>query len=712
MKKIFIPALSAILLFAGCQKNEMNNSFGEYDAPEYVTASVPATKVHLDGLKTSWHSSDDISLFTKGGSHNRFIYDEAEEGQATMAQFKFKKLMETGGARGLENNFAVYPFRDNADNSVSTDGVLTTRIVNGQNYNADNLLDYAPMVAAADAWDFTFVNVGSVLRFNVRKSNDFVETCVLNTIKLESVSGQQYLSGSVSVDTKQEQWAAVCDGEFKNANVNLKNINVELSEDFQSFCIAVFPTTFPANDLRITLVYNDDAQKIVIYPASLTLKPGTVQDINCTMNPEITAEETGVNITTGDIYKFNDHPHLTCYTASVEGGVTVVDENVTVSELGVLFQRGGKEGNLVVGNVGTGTNDVRQVKASSVKENVVLRLTNLVGGSDGATKYVYRFYAVLSDESVVYGATKEFRTDVYGFVPVKAGTFIMGADSGQSGYYKDGKTAPAHSVQLTKDYEISKYELSVPQFAEFLNAKNIVPSKNTETELTAKIDNKTVYSGKVGTDGETMSIVYKDGKWDGTSRKKYPIERVTKFGAEQYCIWLTEIDTEGYTYRLPTEAEWEWAAMGGINSKKYTFSGSNTLSEVGVYKNTANSTVQKTTAVLGNKYPNELGIYDMSGNLWEVVADRCDKNWLYADSDASYYQFCKDQGTVVDPQGPVAEGAYSFGEDDKYYCIRKGGSVNDAQSSTDNFSPHYRREAGIVTNPQVSYGFRIVRVKN
>ena len=155
--------------------------------------------------------------------------------------------------------------------------------------------------------------------------------------------------------------------------------------------------------------------------------------------------------------------------------------------------------------------------------------------------------------------------------------------------------------------------------------------------------------------------------------------------------------------------------MGGNNSPEYKYSGSDKLDEVGVPKNNSNASPQLTTAVLGYKYPNELGIYDMSGNLWEIVSDRSDYNWLDGSGvAASYFAFCHAKGTFTNPQGPDAADTgdgYTF-DSDKYYCIRKGGSVNDGSGGA-NFCPHYRRIDSVeMTTHRNDTGFRIVRVKN
>ena len=103
---------------------------------------------------------------------------------------------------------------------------------------------------------------------------------------------------------------------------------------------------------------------------------------------------------------------------------------------------------------------------------------------------------------------------------------------------------------------------------------------------------------------------------------------------------------EGMKFQLPTEAQWHYAAMGGQKSKGYTYAGSNTLADVAWYQDNADGT----THPVASKQPNELGIYDMSGNVWEWCSDKKDAGNAYAagGSYTSASDYCKVSATWAD----------------------------------------------------------------
>lgn len=95
----------------------------------------------------------------------------------------------------------------------------------------------------------------------------------------------------------------------------------------------------------------------------------------------------------------------------------------------------------------------------------------------------------------------------------------------------------------------------------------------------------------------------------------YPVEKVNWNDCQDFIKKLNRLT--GKKFALPTEAQWEYAARGGKQSKHYKYAGSNTISNVAWYYGNSNST----THPVATKSPNELGIYDMSGNVWEWCSD-------------------------------------------------------------------------------------------
>lgn len=196
----------------------------------------------------------------------------------------------------------------------------------------------------------------------------------------------------------------------------------------------------------------------------------------------------------------------------------------------------------------------------------------------------------------------------FDMILVEGGTFTMGATSEQGNdAYSDEK--PVHQVTLS-DYYIG------------------------ETEVT-----QALWKAVMGTN---------PSHFKGDSN---PVENVSWNDCQEFIRKLNSLT--GRTFRLPTEAEWEYAARGGNQSKGYKYSGSNTLSSVAWYTDNSSS---KTHAVK-TKSPNELGLYDMSGNVWEWCSD-----WY-----GSYQS-----STQTNPQGPSSGSARVLRGcsrcDDARYC--------------------------------------------
>ncbi len=226
--------------------------------------------------------------------------------------------------------------------------------------------------------------------------------------------------------------------------------------------------------------------------------------------------------------------------------------------------------------------------------------------------------------------TTETSSSIPQMVFVQGGTFQMGGND-----YPAGDEKPVHTVSLSNFY-IGKYEVTQEQWRYIME--------------------------------ESPSFF--------SNCRRCPVENVNQYDIQLFLRRLYE--KTGKYYRLPTEAEWEYAARGGQLNKNYRYSGSNAIGDVAYYKYNSRSK----THPVGQQLPNELGIYDMSGNVWEWCSDYYEKK---------YYK----HSPSANPTGPASGDCYSL----------RGGSW----SNNDNYCRITDRNWDYPETRSKFLGFRVCR---
>lgn len=189
------------------------------------------------------------------------------------------------------------------------------------------------------------------------------------------------------------------------------------------------------------------------------------------------------------------------------------------------------------------------------------------------------------------------------FVTLPRGTFFMGTDDVKA----HEREKPRHKVSIDYDVAMAKHLVTVEDYMLFSQATGaVVPEEKYE---------------HLGFD--------------------VPVRRVRWTDAIAYANWKSQ--REGRKFRLPTEAEWEYACRAGSESTFCFGDDENQLEEYAWYSKNAKGH----THDIGSKKPNAWGLYDMHGNIWEWCLDRFSEDYTNTPTDGSAYSIANDKGRVL-----------------------------------------------------------------
>jgi len=247
-------------------------------------------------------------------------------------------------------------------------------------------------------------------------------------------------------------------------------------------------------------------------------------------------------------------------------------------------------------------------------------------------------------------------------VYVPGGEFMIGSPEDEPG--RDEDEGPMRKVRV-KPYWIGKYEITWEQYEGYAFAKDptmldAISIASPKINLTwglkfyswFRLQSRLLFNEQL--DAITRPSPYYGDFYHGMGRGRKPAIGVSWLNARMFCEWLSK--KTGQNFRMPTEAEWEYAARAGSQSTYYFGDDESQLEDYAWYEYNSDFESQE----VGTKKPNDFGIYDMHGNVWEFC-------WDYYDPD--FYAKLKNPGVNVDPQGPQ--------KDEGLKPVLRGGSWDD-----------------------------------
>ena len=642
IKRIVISAIAIVMLLPMVAQEQYLHIYkGGTREKSYLLSSIDSMLID-ETIAGSY-----MDLYNQGRKHrvgNVANIDEFRVGEAVlpsgiyMGVMGFNSQLYTKSISSLSST-TKSSFTTFVNNLTSSKGTLLY-------YGVENALDALKTAAVPeDLLNVTLVTFtdgldqGSFMMQSNYTDNDAYLTALNNRIKNEkkqNVSINAYsigLRGNDVTDVAQFQKNLQYLASSEENAVEVSDIS-EVNAKFQEIANDVYNESF-SNTVGLTIPGQSDGTKIrftfdnvsnatnstmyiegTFRLSDRALVDVTYHGVSCSSGNVIVGEQDGIFIT----FTFEEVKSLTSRTISASN----IDQWSYVAS----------SGNWQINSEFTPESDTKmEVTRKSALIMLVLDCSSSLGSQFSTVKtQANNFISTLAGYGNDGGFSSidisKMDTDIFSTIEkddmvfVEGGTFTMGAQSSNSSSSNYDSEAfslesPIHQVTVS-DFYIGKYEVT-QQLWEYVMK----------------------YSGPCA-DGTTMSA-YASDVWLGSNPSSsygvgdyYPAYYVS--WEDIVNIFIPRLNKiTGKTFRLPTEAEWEYAARGGNKSQGYKYAGSNTIGDVAWY--TSNSSSM--THPVGTKAPNELGLYDMSGNVWEWCSD-----WY----SSSYYS----SSPSTNPTGPTS----------------------------------------------------------
>jgi formylglycine-generating enzyme required for sulfatase activity len=270
----------------------------------------------------------------------------------------------------------------------------------------------------------------------------------------------------------------------------------------------------------------------------------------------------------------------------------------------------------------------------------------------------------------------------YAMVPIPGGEFVMGSPDNEAG--READESPQHKVRV-EPFWMGQHEVTWDEFELFMYTDEERKFKDT-IKTDPAIDRVSDAVSRPTRPYVEMSF--------GMGRYGYPAISMTQHGANKYCQWLSA--KTGHFYRLPTEAEWEYACRAGTTTAYYYGDDPTQIGQYGWFEDNGDFKYQK----VGRKKPNAWGLYDMHGNVWEWCLDQYTED----------YSMWKEP-VAVNPWNRATE---------PYPHVTRGGSYDDPSSRLRSAARKGSSRAWKMQDPQLPksvwwlsdapwVGFRLVR---